>query len=165
MTNYFKDSYNDLNDLKADYKVLAKKHHPDIGGDLETMKAINNEYERLLKDYNNGFHSTDEKEIYRHGQEMAAAENLIRIIGALIKYHGVTVELCGSWVWVSGATKEIKETLKENGFRWASAKKMWYWRPDDYKAGKHKTWDMNEIRMKHGSQLIKGIRTDNQITS
>lgn len=34
-----------LNDLKAEYRRLALMHHPDRGGDLDTMKAINIEYE------------------------------------------------------------------------------------------------------------------------
>lgn len=37
-----------LEDLKKQFKQLAMKHHPDRGGDAETMKAINNEYDRLF---------------------------------------------------------------------------------------------------------------------
>ena len=34
-----------LDDLKAEYRRLAKRHHPDLGGDKATMQAINAEYE------------------------------------------------------------------------------------------------------------------------
>ena len=34
-----------LNELKAEYRRLVMIHHPDRGGDEETMKAINNEYD------------------------------------------------------------------------------------------------------------------------
>ncbi|HBG5344123.1 TPA: hypothetical protein KQG29_001487 [Clostridioides difficile] len=37
-----------LEDLKNRFKKLAKIHHPDIGGDEEIMKQINNEYDYLF---------------------------------------------------------------------------------------------------------------------
>lgn len=40
MANYF-ENVKTLNDLKAEYRRLVLKHHPDVGGDVETMKAIN----------------------------------------------------------------------------------------------------------------------------
>lgn len=35
--------------VKAAYRVLARIHHPDAGGDPEQMKRINNAYEELTK--------------------------------------------------------------------------------------------------------------------
>lgn len=35
-------------DLKKQYRTLATANHPDIGGNVETMKAINNEYDILF---------------------------------------------------------------------------------------------------------------------
>lgn len=48
MSKYFKnvESYKDL---KEQYKKLLKENHPDNGGDLETMKEINAEYDVLFK--------------------------------------------------------------------------------------------------------------------
>lgn len=37
-----------LDDLKKAYRSAAMKHHPDVGGDLKTMQAINAEYDRLF---------------------------------------------------------------------------------------------------------------------
>lgn len=37
-----------LEDLKSQYRVLAHKHHPDLGGDQDAMKAVNNEYDQLF---------------------------------------------------------------------------------------------------------------------
>lgn len=37
-----------LDALKAEYRRLVLKHHPDRGGDVEVMKAINNEYDALF---------------------------------------------------------------------------------------------------------------------
>ncbi len=32
---------NTVDEIKARFKELARKHHPDLGGDTETMKQIN----------------------------------------------------------------------------------------------------------------------------
>ncbi|WP_446788125.1 DnaJ domain-containing protein, partial [Macellibacteroides fermentans] len=40
MNKYF-DGCKDEQEIKARYRDLAKKYHPDLGGDLETMKAVN----------------------------------------------------------------------------------------------------------------------------
>ena len=43
-----------LNEVKFLYRELAKKHHPDKGGELETMQAINNEYAYAIRVIANG---------------------------------------------------------------------------------------------------------------
>lgn len=35
-------------DLKEQFKKLARINHPDAGGDVETMKEINSEYDQLF---------------------------------------------------------------------------------------------------------------------
>lgn len=44
---YFK-RIKSFEDLKAQFKALALKHHPDVGGDIEVMKEINGEYDVLF---------------------------------------------------------------------------------------------------------------------
>lgn len=44
---YFAQCKN-LEELKAEFRRLAMIHHPDRGGDVEVMKAINNEYDALF---------------------------------------------------------------------------------------------------------------------
>ena len=34
-----------IEELKQEYRKLAKKHHPDLGGDTTTMQEINAEYD------------------------------------------------------------------------------------------------------------------------
>lgn len=48
MSKYFK-SVKSYKDLKEQYKKLLKENHPDNGGDLETMKEINVEYDIMFK--------------------------------------------------------------------------------------------------------------------
>lgn len=44
---YFK-SVTNINELKTEFKRLAKRNHPDCGGSVEVMSAINAEYEYML---------------------------------------------------------------------------------------------------------------------
>lgn len=48
MKKYF-ENVRTLDELKAEYRRLAMKHHPDRGGDVETMKAINAEHDALFE--------------------------------------------------------------------------------------------------------------------
>lgn len=45
-------SVKSLDELKARYRALALQHHPDRGGDLATMQAINAEYDALHARWN-----------------------------------------------------------------------------------------------------------------
>ena len=70
----------------------------------------------------------------------------------------VKIELCGSWLWISGDTKPHKDNLKRIGCRWSNNKKQWYWRPP----GSGRPWfrssneySMEQIRSDYGSVDIK----------
>ncbi|CAK7034797.1 MAG: hypothetical protein DELT_00516 [Desulfovibrio sp.] len=41
-----------LSDLKTQYRALAMQHHPDRGGDLKVMQAVNAEYDSLHQIWN-----------------------------------------------------------------------------------------------------------------
>ena len=47
MNNYFSHCKT-LDELKAEYRRLVKKFHPDMGGDTATMQQINNEYDMMF---------------------------------------------------------------------------------------------------------------------
>ena len=40
--------------IQAAYRILAKKNHPDVGGDPEKMKVINVAYKELMGNFTNG---------------------------------------------------------------------------------------------------------------
>lgn len=153
-----------LNELKKLYRAFALQFHPDHGGSEEAMKAINIEFTRLfaiLKDRQNdeatrahdagtwaGFHTTTE-----------TPEEFIEIVEKLNIIPGIVVELCGSWLWISGETLKNREALKTCGCRWSKPKQMWYWRHDEdfcRKRSAHDT-DIEEIRAKYGSQKMNHL--------
>ena len=130
-------------EAKKLYYRLAQQHHPDHGGDPEIMKAINAEFERYCKE--GPTVGTDRDDL---------PEEFIRVIVRIITLDGLTAEIIGCWVWVTGKTYQHKDALKEAGFRWASKKKAWYWhRPEDAVKGSHKT-TLEGIRQKYGSETI-----------
>ena len=147
-TTYFKN-IETLEDLKKQYRELAMQNHPDRGGDAETMKVINNEYDDLFKKVKD-VHKNKDGETYTKENPETASE-FKDIIDKLIKMQGVEVEIIGCFIWLSGNTKEHKEAIKALGFRWHSKKKMWYKSPEGYKRWGKKEYSMEEIRGMYGT--------------
>ena len=40
--------------IQAAYRIMAKKHHPDVGGDPDKMKDVNAAYKELMQGFTNG---------------------------------------------------------------------------------------------------------------
>ena len=142
-----------INEAKKIYKQLAKKLHPDmVGGDEESFKLLNAIYTDLI-----------EHKIY-FSNDFKIDVELEKVISLILHFENITIELVGSWVWVSGDTKEIKEKLKELGFKWASKKKMWFY--GEMKKRNHKEQSLEDIKAKYGSETLKEVnKNKKQIAS
>jgi hypothetical protein len=128
--------------VKAAYRRMAMKYHPDRNpAGLEMMQAVN-EALAVLKEYTG--------EVAQGAAGYGEALN--DAINAVVTMAGIKIEICGAWVWLSGDTYPHRVAIKAAGFMWASKKKMWYFRPDDWKGGRGR--DMDEIRAKYGSQEV-----------
>lgn len=148
-----------LEEVKKAYRRSAIKYHPDRNpAGLEMMKLVNVAYDTLT-DY---FEKNPEaEEVKFYGEEVDNydyGEEINKALNIVLNLAGLEVELCGSWVWVGGETKEHKETLKGAGFKWARKKLKWYFRPEASKSRKrtNKTFSMDEIRSNYGSKVFKG---------
>ncbi len=143
---------------KAAYRAAAKLYHPDKGGSNEMMQIVNEAYE-ILKNYE-GCIQIDEDD---PGFEYAGILN--EAINKIIHLPGIEIEVCGNWVWVTGNTKPHAKILgrKEGGagFYYASKKKAWYFRPEEWKSSSRGSLTLDEIRDNYGSQSVrnKGNRT------
>jgi hypothetical protein len=146
MNAYYFKFCKTLEEVKALYKKLAMKHHPDRGGETRVMQAVNAEYESIRK---NPFFKFDT----RKEESQRDFVEFPDIINKIISYKDITIELCGNWIWLSGATYEYKDVLKEIGFLFAGEKKLWYWRPHDYKSANRKPITIDAIRSKYGSDV------------
>ena len=149
-------------EIKTRYKDLAKKHHPDLGGEKEAMQEINNQYKEVLTGayQKAGKSITEVDELLKKDLQALAALNLI------IGVEGIDVELCGTWIWVTGDTKGVRSQLKEAKFRWAPKKKAWYWRSPDEKKKFYRgrqTYSLQEIRYAYGSDSLSNDKKRKQV--
>ncbi|MGE4213156.1 MAG: J domain-containing protein [Anaerotignaceae bacterium] len=144
-----------IEELKKAYRILIKKNHPDNGGDTATAAAINNEYEKLFNELKAEHNKKAAADSTGSTKEMHETPEQFRaIIEKIIHLDGITIELCGSWIWVSGDTMTHKEVFKTAGLFWAKQKKMWYWRCAEDAAKTKKTASMDYIRTKYGSDTV-----------
>lgn len=141
-----------LEELKKAYRKAAIENHPDRGGDAEIMKEINAEYEAMfnrLKNFHNSTTTDETKKTTETPDEFKA------IIEKLIRLNGIEIEICGSWLWISGNTFANRDELKKAGCKYSKNKKMWYWHHEEegFHFYRSKT-TMAEIRQKYGSERM-----------
>ncbi|MCM3271134.1 hypothetical protein [Paenibacillus elgii] len=150
---YFANVTN-LDELKQTFRKFVKQYHPDVNLEVDTtkiMQQINAEYEYLIT---KGIpkSKTDSRTTTSQDMEDGFREVIAKIINL---DDVVTIEICGTWIWISGNTYANKSKIKEAGFTWCGKKKMWSWKPDEWKRKSFKSMTMDEIRSKYGSQVVK----------
>jgi len=155
-TNYF-SACRTLEEVKKHFKNLAFIHHPDCGGNTARMQEINAEYASIIK---NPFFSFAEQTEENQQEFLKYPEIINQIIGL----HGITIELIGNWIWLSGNTYPYRTQLKQIGFYFASKKIMWYYRPSDYKSSNMKPKSIEEIRKKYGSDVVENRKNKFEIS-
>ena len=145
MTKYFR-GIETIEELKKAYKELAKKLHPDLGGTKEKFQEMNNEYDLLFKSLKNNLKNN-----------INTNDNFKDIINELIKYNELTIEIIGSWLWVSGNTYPLRDMIKNLGMLWSKGRKKWYYTADtiDGKNTHYKKKTYDELKNSYGYSKIK----------
>lgn len=138
-----------IEDAKKRYRELAKEHHPDKGGDDEIMKQVNNEYDFICSKILKGENLTNEE----YNEAWSSSQLFKEKIDSIINLQGLTIEIVGLWIWVTGETRPNSEILKAAGYKWASKKLAWFWRPESAAGGRGK-YSLEELKNKFGSTLI-----------
>jgi len=139
---------NDIDQLKKQYFQLAKKYHPDAGGTDSQFQQLQNEYEKHLKSLLAGSKLTNEQK----ENELQLDKALRDAANALAGLPGITIELVGKWLWVTGYTYPIRTQLSAAGFTFAGKKKAWYYKGSESSGRGNLT--MEEIKKKYGSTKI-----------
>jgi hypothetical protein len=152
----FFDRFTTVQAVKSEYRRLAKIHHPDVGGDTATMQRINAEYHARLASLNGqtvkGDDGKDHTYYYRRETEQAVMDKIAELLK--LQMPSVTIELLGTWIWVHGDTRPVKELLKAAGCRWHAKRVMWYWRPQAYRT-QYSGASFDTLRRIYGSQTFE----------
>jgi hypothetical protein len=158
ITNYFKDCQS-IEEIKKQYRKLVQQFHPDHNRETDTnkiMAEINLQYEQQK---GRKFTATNHETGKTYEQNFDPFDGYREIINKLINLSGITIELCGTWLWVTGVKKEDKEKqviLKELKFTFSGKKCAWYWKPGDnkYRKKSKKELSLDEIRNLYGSEKV-----------
>lgn len=155
---YFRaDHTTTIEEAKRQYHRLCLRWHPDRpDGDLEAMMQVNAEWDYLRK-HNYNIHESADGGTYTDWTQDApddVTDMFAEIIEQLIRMDGLEIEVCGSWLWVGGSTREHKDDLKAMGMRWAPKKHLWYKAPKNWKRRHRGEFTMDEIRSRYGSQSV-----------
>ena len=144
-----------IEDVKKLFRELAKKLHPDNGGDVKAFQKMKLEYEQAFNRFKN-IHRNHEGGYYEK-ETTETAQEFADIIEKVINLDGIAVEICGDWVWITGhKTKDHKEIFKRCGFRWSQNKQAWYYHEGTYRRWHgRKSYTMDDIRTVYGSRKVK----------
>lgn len=144
-----------IEDVKATFKELAKKLHPDCGGNAEEFKAMMQEY-KIAFDRLKNIHTNSKGETYESKKASTeTAEQFAEIIGAIIHLEGIKIEIIGTWVWVTGNTYEYRGIFKQAGFTWSKSKKAWYHAGEKLEGKRRGQYTMKQLRSKWGTEEIE----------
>jgi hypothetical protein len=141
--------------IKAIYRELAFLYHPDRnnGTTSEIMQMINDFFDEQMKRIDGAQcmnRSTNKSYTYKYNAaDVSAFRN---ILNELYKLAGLTIELCGSWLWIDGNTYENRARLKDLGCHYSPVKKLWNWHYGKVFCKSHVP--MHIIRERYGSQNL-----------
>ncbi len=147
-------------EVKAAYKEQVKALHPDNHPERDTtaeFQAMQAEYMKAWDRLKN-IHTNEAGETYTKETTETAAEYM-DLIDKLMRIPGILIELCGSWLWITGDTYTSRDTLKALGFHWASKKHAWYYHKDPWH-GHGCKGSLDDIRIKYGSQSVQSRGLD-----
>jgi hypothetical protein len=121
---------------------LSNSKEPD-----EMMKTINSEYDKLMM-------VLDDPKPVDAVKEKATVSEKIKELQEKIDPAGLHLEICGTWLWVTGKTYQVKDTLKDLGFRYSANKLSWYYRQEDHRSGNQEPIPIEMIRGKYGASIV-----------
>lgn len=158
-TKYFSPEMN-IEELRKNFRQLCLELHPDKGGDEEQFKAMKNEYDYFcrLQAAGEAGKATAENRAARFTAE--TEKELREALERFLNIHGIVVEICGSWLWISGNTFPVHEQIKAAGAKFSGQKKMWYWSATMRDGKVRGRYDMKKIRSKFGSEAIESTAAE-----
>ena len=143
----------DLGSLKKAYRKAAMKYHPDRNPDgLEIMKLVNQAFDFLKKHLGKWSTGWAEDATKRAKATGSVIDQVMKLWAKVAHLPGIKGEVIGTWLWITGDTRAVKDHLKAAGFRFSPKKRAWFWHAPGYRKRSNRTFEMGEIRQMWGSQ-------------
>jgi curved DNA-binding protein CbpA len=159
----------DINSLRTQFREFCLKLHPDKpGGNAEAFKAMKAEYDYIIKLAASSEAGKAIAEDRKAGFTFEGEQVLAEAIERFLRYPGIVIEICGSWLWMTFETfqpKEVFLSMIENGANWSKSKKKYYYSPyaQGFKGKRKSRYSMDRIRNEYGSRIIKGSAKEREL--
>ena len=136
-------------EVRQRYDELSRVFNPATYGDKsETISTIYDQYDKLMVELDEAKSAVEAAK----AKEKASVEEKIEELREKIDPSGLLFETCGSWLWLTGKTYQVKDTLKELGFRYSPDKLAWYYRQEDDRSINQEPMPLETIRSRYGSK-------------
>lgn len=151
-------------ELKKEYRRLCKMLHPDNGGDINEFKKMQADFETAASGPAwNTFTNKDNKTYQKETVETPA--EFMEVIEFLSGLKNIEIELCGTWLWITGKTYDCRNELKKVGARYSRNKNAWYIHHDKYRKKSKKKMTLDDIRAMYGSTAVKNKVENEKLTA
>lgn len=163
-TRYF-DHLTSVEEIKKLWRELAFQHHPDRGGDLRTMQEVNGQYHEALKRVNKttstGSDGKEHTYYYNEETEQAIINKVDELIRAGVLKQA-EIFIIGTWIWVTGDTKPIKDVLGKNGcgLTFNGKRSAWFWTAKPGKSRYNKRASLGDLAAKYGATKVTANEQD-----
>lgn len=154
-----------IEQLRTQFREYCLELHPDKGGDHKEFIEMKAEYDKVIERASKTEFINAESENRKANFSFADEKELAEFLEKLMRVKGVVIELCGSWLWVSGNTILVKDQLKGFGMRFSKKKTAWYYSPYMGKTKRRGRYSMEKIRDTFGSTIIQGSKEENIIAA
>ncbi|HEY9885975.1 MAG TPA: hypothetical protein V6C96_01815 [Vampirovibrionales bacterium] len=164
--NFFTDCTSNK-DVQSEYKRLVKLHHPDLGGDCETMKLINQALDFIKSKSLQGYLSSQKIELSSGDIESDISLNdlndkdFVEIV-KFCQHNLIEVELVGSWLWLKAdflkSREDLRNGLKALGCKFSASKKSWFFVEKDFKKKRRGFMSLDKIKDKYGAKAFKSTK-------
>lgn len=151
-------------EAKSLYRKLCRQYHPDMSGEDTTaiMQEINVEFATAFADLQHKEarqQNTKAKNNNANNTAEQAAERFMHIIQKLVRCEGLTIEIVGDWIWLSGATYKYLRCIKSLGFKYSTKQKRYYYTEDYSRKSGGSRFTYDQIKEKYGYQEIQTMKT------